>query len=198
MRRLIKYLILSLSIVAVQGADKDTKFSPEPASSYENKQTIEKLTIAAVPYETDEQAKTAFGKVNPYEYGILPVLLVMQNDSDKVLRLDGMKVEYVTPQGDHILATPAADVPYTRAPKRPNVANPLPFPRRVGKNPLQVVEIDSRAFVAKMLPPGESAHGFFYFQAGHRSGSQIYITGITEAATGKSLFFFEIPLASAK
>lgn len=194
MSRLIKCLILSLSIVAAQGADKDAPFKPGPASSYEFKQTIEKLTVAAVPYESDEQARQAFGKLNPYEHGILPVLVVMQYDGDKVLRLDRMQVEYVV-GNNRIEATPAADVPYTRAPKRPNVANPLPIPRRSSKNPLQKPEIEARAFAAKMLHPGESAYGFFYFQTGHRSNSMLYVTGIYEAATNKDLFYFEIPFS---
>ncbi len=195
MSRLIKTLVLFLSIVALYGGDKDAQaFRPGPATSFENKLTIDKLTIAAEPYISDDKTREAFGKLNPYEYGILPVLVVMQNDGDKVLRLDRLKVEYQLRGGDRIEATPAQDVPYTRAPKRPNVANPLPIPRRVGKNPLQKMEIESRSFSAKMLPPGQSAYGFFYFQTGHRTGSTLYLTGVYEAATNKELFYFEVPL----
>lgn len=195
MSRLIKTLVLSLSIVALYGGDKDAPaFKPGPASSYETKLTIDKLTIAAEPYISDDKTREAFGNLNPYEYGILPVLVVMQNDGDKVLRLDRMKVEYVIPRGDRIEATPPGDVPYVRPPKRPNVANPLPIPRRKGKNPLQKLEIESRSFAARMLPPGQSAYGFFYFQTGHRPGATLYLTGIYEAATNKDLFYFEVPL----
>lgn len=195
MSRLIKSLILFLSIVCLYGGDKEAPpFKPGPAASFENKLTIDKLTIAAEPYITDEQAHTAFGKLNPYEYGILPVLVVMQNDSDKTLRLDRIKVEYVIPGGERVEATPAADVPYTRAPKRPNIGgSPLPIPHRKPKNPLQKFEIESRAFSAKMLPPGQSAYGFFYFQAGDRSGATLYLTGIYEAGTNRDLFYFEVP-----
>ena len=194
MSRLIKSLILFLSIVCLYGGDKEAPpFKPGAAASFENKLTIDKLTIAAEPYISDEQAHSAFGKLNPYEYGILPVLVVMQNDGDKVLRLDRMKVEYVIPGGDRVEATPAQDVPYTRAPKKPSISYPLPLPKRAPKNPLKKFEIESRAFSAKMLPPGQSAYGFFYFQAGDRSGSTLYITGIYEASTNRELFYFEVP-----
>jgi hypothetical protein len=33
-----------------------------------------------------------------------------------------------------------------------------------------------------------------YFRTGHRSGSNLYVTGLREAGSGKELFFFEIPL----
>jgi hypothetical protein len=45
-----------------------------------------------------------------------------------------------------------------------------------------------------MLPPGDSAYGFFYFQTGHSRGTSLYISGIREAQSGKELFYFEIPL----
>jgi|HigsolmetaAR201D_1030396.scaffolds.fasta_scaffold04313_4 hypothetical protein len=200
MSRLAKSLIVSLTLFVAYGAQKGkTTFSPGPASSYENKVTIQKLTIAAVPYESDAQTKTAFGKVNPNEYGVLPVLLVMQNDSDQVLRLDRMKIEYILPNRERVEPIPAKDVPYVRAPKRPNMnPSPLPIPRRSGKNPLQIYEIEGRAFTAKMLPPGESAHGFVYFHTTHRNDSVLYITGIYEASTGNELFYFEIPLKSER
>ena len=45
-----------------------------------------------------------------------------------------------------------------------------------------------------MLPAGQSASGFFYFRTGLQRGATIYLNGLTEAATGKELFYFEIPL----
>jgi hypothetical protein len=62
------------------------------------------------------------------------------------------------------------------------------------KNPLAKEEIEMRAWAAKMLPPGESAHGFLYFRTGHRSGAKLYVTGLEEAGSGKELFYFEVPL----
>lgn len=206
MRRLRKILILFMSIATVlvltrelrAQKDKDKGgFTPPPVSSFENKQTIAGVTVGAKALESDSETKEAFGKVNPYEYGILPVLVMIQNDTKQPIKLDQMQVQYVMPDRTKIDATPAQDVQYTRGPERPNMSpNPLPIPRRKKKNPLAAFEIESRAFAAKMLLPGESAHGFFYFQTRHRSGSQVYLSGMTEAATGKELFFFEIPLTA--
>jgi hypothetical protein len=47
-----------------------------------------------------------------------------------------------------------------------------------------------------MLPPGQAATGFFYFETGLQRGATIYITGMTDAASGKDLLFFELPLSS--
>jgi hypothetical protein len=191
-------LALLLSIAAGFVAAKDPpKFVPGPASSYPAKQTVDKLTIAAIAYDTEEVAKTAFGKVNPNQYGILPILVVMDYTGDQALYLENMSVRYIAPDGSHIEATPASEVPFVIGPKRPNLGgpkSPIPLPRSGKKNPLNGWELQGRAFLAKMLPPHQSAHGFFYFNTAHFRASQLYITGIREAATGKELFYFEIPL----
>jgi hypothetical protein len=62
------------------------------------------------------------------------------------------------------------------------------------KNPLDAWEIEGRAFSAKMIPSGESAGGFFYFQTGHRPGSRVYVTGLEEASSRRELLYFEFPL----
>jgi hypothetical protein len=194
-----KSLLLFLSITASLWADKkDAPFRPEAAEAYATKQTIQELTIAVQPFDDPEEAKSAFGKLNPYEHGVLPVLVVMKNDGKSTVRFETMQVMYVAPRGRKVDSTPAADVLYLKAGGRPKVSNsPIPTggPRiKISKNPLKNDVIVERAFSAKMLPPGDSAHGFFYFQTGHTRGTSIYISGITEAGSGKELFFFEIPL----
>jgi hypothetical protein len=193
---IFKRLALYLSIAAAFAADKDAAFRPGPAASYPHHQTNAKVTIGADPYLSGEKVKAAFGKLDPYQYGVLPVLVVIQNDGDRTLRLKGMKAEYVGPHGDRVPATPASDVRYARAPSRPGT---LPTP--VGtialkgkKNPLDAWEIEGRAFTAEMLPAGNSASGFVYFQTPLQRGSTIYLSGIAEAASGIELFYFEIPI----
>ena len=152
------------------------------------------MTVAVVPYHTEALSSQAFGKLNPYQYGITPVLLQIRNDSKETLSLQGMRTEYIDKSRDRIEPTPASEIKYGKAPKRPNMNTPFPGIKFGKKNPLEAPEIEGRAFSAKMLPPGESAYGFIYFQTGHRSGSHIYITGITQASTGKELFYFDVPL----
>jgi hypothetical protein len=196
-----KRLALILSIAALAGAQskppKDAAaFRAGPAAGYEAHQTNEKITIGVEPYASGDKIKVAFGKLNPYEYGVLPVLVVIQNDSDKAVRLDRIKAEYSGPNRDRVDATPARDVRYLKGADRPN-AIPGPGGRvkvLKTKNPLNAWEIEGRAFAAQILPPGQSASGFFYFQTGLQRDATIYIAGITDAASGKELLFFELPL----
>jgi hypothetical protein len=189
--------IVLLSIAAQAGDDKDKdRFAPGAASSYKGSQTTEKIAIAAVPFTTEEQMHTAFGKVNPNRYGVLPVLVILENGTGKALRL-ALQADIVGSDGKHLDATPASDVTFIggsgKAPPIPG-ANPLPFPRKAKKGPLNTWEIEGRAFTAKLLPLGEKVFGFFYFQTDFKPGSTLYLTGISDASTGKEYLYFEVPL----
>ncbi len=158
---------------------------------------IGKLKIAAVRYESDTETKQAFGKVNPNEYGVLPVLLILENVGDQTLLLDRMKVVYQYP-GNEVLPIAATDLPYLLGVKRPNsgVKYPSPIPLPKKKNPLSAIELQTRAFAAKTIIKGDSASGFFYFETRYRKSAVIYVTGIREAITNKELFFADVPLDS--
>jgi hypothetical protein len=167
----------------------------KPASEYPSKQSGSGLTIAAVPYSSADEMKAFFGKIKLYEFGVLPVLLVMKNDSGKTLKLTDMEVSYLTSDRREVAAIPASEVRFLDTPRKPNLGpSPNPLPPRKWKSKLSGPEIESNAFAAKMLPSGDSAHGFFYFQISHRPNALIYVRGIAEAQTGKELLFFEIPL----
>ena len=124
MKRVLKASALVLATLTVSitaGEDKNEKLVVQPAGSYANKQTSEGVTIAADVYETGEKVKGAFGKVNPYEHGVLPVLVVIANDSNQAINVGRMRVEYFTPGGEKVEATPAKDLAYLKGPKRPGV-----------------------------------------------------------------------------
>ncbi len=201
-----KRLALCFSIAAalagnnLRAGDKESqKFEAAPAASYPAHQTSAQVTIGAYVYVSDDKAKPVFGKHNPYELGVLPILVVIQNDSPKTIRLDQLQAAYIAPDRSRVEATPAGDVKYLRGPRRPNViSGPTGSPKVLKhKNPLDSWAIEGRAFAAKMLPPGQSASGFFYFQTGFQRRSSLYLSGLREADTGKEFFYFEIPLENA-
>jgi hypothetical protein len=198
-----KRWILLTSIAVAFAADKEhARFEPLPIAQYPNNQAQNGVIVAALPYETKDQATPAFGKVNPYEYGVLPILLVIKNEGKMAIRADRIRVQYVWPDRSKIDSTPARDVKYIGQ-KSPN--GNVPMPRPLGlppskkvKQPLGEWEIEGRAFAAEMIPPGETASGFFYFQTGHRTGSTLFVSGLKEAASNQELIYFELPLAAVR
>lgn len=191
-----KCLALSMSIAAAFAADKPAPFRPGSAGSMAHHQTNEQVTIAVDAYTTPDKTKAAFGKLDPNDYGVLPVLVVIQNDTGKAIQLNNMRVQYAVKE-KKVDAIPASEVKYVRGPSKPNY---IPGPaggigKVLGKkNPLAAPEIETRAFVAQLIPPGQSASGFIYFQAPLERGATVVVNGLTEAGTGRELFYFEIPL----
>ena len=188
-------LVASISVATAIDKDKK-KFTPPSLDSVESKLENNGVTVAAIPYHNETAAKTAFGKLHPYEHGVLPVLIIVQNDTKQAIALQSVKFEYIDRDRTRIEATPASEVQYLGGPRRPTFT-PSPIPGIGGRNkksPLAAEEIELRAWAAKMLPPGESAHGFVYFRTGHRPGARVYVTGLQEAATRKELFYFDVPL----
>src|ERR1041385_8661673 len=116
-----KRLFLFLSITAAFAADKESvKFEARPAAEYKARQTNAKVTIGTQVFVSDDDARVPFGKTNPYKYGILPVLVVIQNDGPQAISLEGIKVEYVTADRSRIFATPAKDVRFVNSGDKPN------------------------------------------------------------------------------
>jgi hypothetical protein len=150
--------------------------------------------VGAAAYVTAEQASAAFGKVNPYAHGILPILVVIENGTGKTIRAD-LRAEWEDSDRRHVEAMPPGDVVlFNGVRKAPGIPNTSPIPHKKAKGPLHTWEIEGRAFSAKLIPPGETASGFIYFESNFQPGSHLVMSGLKDAATGQDYFFFEIPL----
>lgn len=200
-------VILIVSLISIQpgqAGDKtsnDKTFKAGAAESYEH-QTNDKVTIGAKVFDTLDHTRTAFGKADLNRYGVLPILVVIENKRDKTVDLRSLEVSYVSSTGRHIHHTPPEDIAPLAAPQQRPQTVPqvgIPFPKWGSrKNPLGVPEITSRAFSAKMLPPGDSADGFFYFQTGSKLGAKLYLNGLREIPSNKDIFYFEFPVESSE
>ena len=187
---------IALAAVLVAGAvGSDESFHAGRANEYAH-QSSDQVTVGAKPYDSEELTAQAFGKkADLLKYGVLPVLVVIENRRDKALDLRDLEVRLVAADGRHADAVNPEDIPYLgKRAKRPSVTPypPVPLPKK--KNPLNSPDIVARAFSARMLPPGDSASGFFYFEAKPESGDKIYLNGLRDARSGEAIMYFEFPL----
>ena len=186
--------------LAVAGAQEKARFEPRPASTYPARQTIDNVTIAVEPHEGREKIKQAFGKVDLAKLGFLPILVVIANDSERVVQLESMRVQLITGDGQKVDPVPAEEVQRSGPVKRPDLRPKSPFPgiKRGSSDPKPAWEIEARAFIAPLVPARSSAHGFFYFRLGkgpdRLTGSKLYITRLQDARTAKDLLYFEVGL----
>jgi hypothetical protein len=189
-----------VSLVTVTQANDDQTFKARPASAYAH-QDSESVTIGAQPYSSEEQVASAFGKKIDFpKYGVLPVLVVIENKRDKALDLRALEASLVAADGRHAKAVAPEDLPFlATAGKHPSqnpvrIPAPVPLPKK--KNPLNAPEITTRALSAKMLAPGDTASGFIYFEAKAEAGDKLYLNGLRDARSGQELLYFEFPFDS--
>lgn len=187
--------VLVTMSIALTLAAEDSAWRAGKAADYSH-QATEKVTVGAKAFRTAEETDPAFGKKADFnKYGFLPVLVVVENQHGETLDLKSMQVELVAAKGNHVQAMLPDDVPYIAKPaQRPNTQPKLPFPTPKKKNPFAIPELQNRAFSAQMLPNGDSANGFFYFEAKPEPGMKLYLSGLRLRPSGKELFYFEIEL----
>jgi hypothetical protein len=175
----------------------DKPFQAGKAADYAH-QTSEQVLAGAKAFDNADLVTEAFGKkVDLLKYGVLPVLVVVENKRDKSIDLKDLEVSLVATDGRHVAPVSPDDLPLVakdgrRRPKQPGEGIPLPLPQK--KNPLADPVIGARAFVSKMLPPGDSTSGFFYFEAQAEVGDSIYLSGMKDARSRKEILYFEFPL----
>ncbi|MFL6465136.1 MAG: hypothetical protein ACJ73N_12095 [Bryobacteraceae bacterium] len=199
MSPIIRFVILSIAFLSastllIAGADK--QFRAEAAGSYPH-QTTNQITVGAKSFDKPELTEDAFGKkADLLKYGVLPVLVVIENKGRNTLDLQYLEVNLVASDGRHASAVPPQELFHVGRPtKRPGISPvPIPIPTSRKKSPLEAPEIAARAFIAKMLPPNDSASGFFYFEAKPEVGDKLYLNGIRDARSGQELLYFEFPL----
>jgi hypothetical protein len=164
------------------------------AADYPN-QTASRITIGAKPFASDAETEPVFGKKADFnKYGVLPVLVVIENRRSKTLDLRDLEVTLVGRKGQHVDPLKPDEVAYVALPaQRPTTAK-LPFPTPKKKNPLNVPELTGRAFVSKLIPPGDSASGFFYFEAQAEPGMKLYLNKLKEQPSGEEILYFEFPI----
>lgn len=163
----------------------------------------EGVTIAIDPYGP---GKDSIFHVKFAEHRVLPVRLIVTNDTDQPLSLVDAHIQFTT-------ARKAKGEPLTKDDVERAVANsvepqdrgatgvplPLPIPRRKPKRLPKGTEeeIDYLLFKAEAVEPHNTQAGFLFFDVSGVSqplaGSHILFTGIRNGK-GQELFYFDIPL----
>lgn len=196
-RILISSIALATALALLAFARNDgQEFRPGPAASYAH-QTAFGVTVGAKPFNTEALTAQAFGKKTPLlKYGILPVLVVVENKSEQPLDLRGIRANLVGSEGRHVRSVAPEDLQYMRkGSRRPSgTGSPIPFHLHTKKNGLTSPEILTRAFTAAFVSPGDSVTGFFYFEAQLQQGDRIYLDGIRDVRSGTELMYYEFPL----
>jgi len=176
----------------------------QPAFSYpaHDHHAKENVTVGLDPY--DAAPKADIFVVNYREHDLLPVLLVVTNDSDGPIELSGMNVELVTADRTKLIPVTEDDILRRISHTHASGARvPIPFPTKRVKgaaNSKELDEIQSAQFQAKAVEPRSSQVGFLFFDVSDLSnplaGAHFYLTGVRDSS-GHELMYFEVELGKA-
>ena len=203
MRRFrLAVLVAALSVAPLLWAAKEFSMPKvRPAASYpahDHHGGTENVTVALDPYDTPEKSNIFL--VHYRELGLLPVMLIITNDSEQPIQLSDMKAQLVA--ADKSKLQPASEEDMVRRISHPSASGartPLPFPtKRVkGVDPKQLNEVLSAQFKARAVEPRSTQAGFLFFDVSDVSnalaGAHFYLTGVRDAS-GNDLMYFEVPL----
>ena len=201
----IASIVLAVSLVCFAGKEF-TMPKTQPAAAYpaHDYHSNEKVTVGLDPYNTPEKAKIFV--VHYRELDLLPVLMVITNDSDSPVSLTDIKAQLVT--GDGTKLSPATEDDVYRRVSHPNASGtrvPIPFPTggrvKGGVNTKEWSEITNAQFKAKAVEPRGSQAGFLFFDVSDvqnpLKGATFYLTRVHDAS-GNDLMYFEVPLDKAQ
>ncbi len=204
-RRISLSIAIILACAALLWAAKEFQMpSANNAKTYpaRDEHPKEKVTIAADPYDSPEKA--SIFRVKYAEHDLLPLFVIVSNDSDQPVSLARMKVQLR--YRDRSKAGPGSEDDILgriteikqhggELPK----TYPLPFPKKPkGGIPKGATdELDQALFKAKAVEPHATQSGFMFFDFSGLSdpltGATLYITGVRDN-NGNELMYFEIPL----
>jgi hypothetical protein len=202
--RLLRANPLFLLWLALPAAASDhTPPAVQPATSYPAVEVHddEKVAIAVEPYDTREKA--ALFRVDYPSHGVMPVRLIVTNNSERPISLRDARINFYTADGDKIQAAEPEDVERLMTRKeRQGSKIPLPAPlpgikvkAKAGDKDIEQ-DFDTFEYQALVVEPHSTRAGFLFYDVSGLDhplqGASIHLRMLRNA-DGKELFYFEIP-----
>src|ERR1017187_9188606 len=106
--RAITFFLFWLTMPAVASDHTPPPVQPATTFAAVEGHADEKVAIAAEPYDTKE--KEAIFRVDYLSHGVMPVRLIVTNNSDRPISLRDARILFQTPAGDRIQAAEPEDV----------------------------------------------------------------------------------------
>lgn len=164
---------------------------------YAAHQAFQNLVIGAYPCNTKDKAKEVFDTDKLFEKGLMPVLIVVQNDGVVPVQLDERDIFLVDLDGQRDPPIPYTDVLLEISSKKSksNMPNIKDLQKLVKKEML--LDFEHKAFGEKLIAPGSTDHGVVFYRLppqGNLEGFRLYFPEILNVSTHERLMFFEFDL----
>jgi hypothetical protein len=168
------------------------------------------MDVSVDPYSDSTRAKEKFGKANPLEAGILPVEVLLRNETDQAVRikLDTIQLSVQSSNGgrqdiDSLSPVQVADlVAHPGGTPEPKARRlPVPLVSKDKKTQKLAEILQPLSLDSDVVPPKNTIHGFLFFNLSRDmslvGSSSLYIPDAVVIPTNQPLMFFEIPLRNS-
>jgi hypothetical protein len=203
MKVLVAFSLLGFFLAAPAIAADHTPPAVQPATAFAAVETHEdeKLSIAAEPYDTKEKA--AIFRVDYLAHDVMPVRLIVTNNSNRPISLRDARILFQTAAGDRILAAEPEDVERLMN-RKEREGSKIPLPgglpgiklKPKGSNKEIEQDFDTFEYQALVVEPHTTRAGFLFYDVSGLTnplkGAKLHIHKIRDAE-GNELFYFEIP-----
>lgn len=202
--RSVRYLplaaVLLCAVASMTAGYKARPWSVNARESYPASLTSEGVTIAVEPLFNDALAAQVFDKNDIVTRGIMPLAILIFNDNDYPVEVDGLSIQLIRDE-DHIHTLPPGEV----VSKLFGKSNPLTGqPESRPSNEKALEDFENKFLIHKPVSPHSKGGGFVYIPV-HKSGSLpdslvgtlVYIPNVYRRDNDSRLVFFEINLDAA-
>jgi hypothetical protein len=186
------------------GGSSHTPPPVQPATSFAAVEVHEdeKVAIAAEPYDTHE--KGAIFHVDYLGHGVMPIRLIVTNNSNRPINLTEARILFITAAGAKIQVAEPEDVERLMT-RKEREGGQIPLPGALPNIKLKPVagigeiekDFDTFEYRALVVEPHTTRAGFLFYDVSGLDhpleGAKLHLHKLRDA-DGNELFYFEIPL----
>ncbi len=188
-------LVFGVPSVAAKYKIKDLQV--RPAVDYAARQAFQNLIIGAYPANTPDKTLELFDTDKLYKKGLMPVLVVVENDGEFPVQINDREIYLVDQSGQRNPSIPFTDVllEINSKKSKSNLPNIKALQKLVGEE--MWLDFEHKAFDEKIIAPGSSDHGVVFFRLppeGKLEGYRLYFPEIVNITNNARLMFFEFEL----
>jgi hypothetical protein len=212
MRRSVFTLILLASFSLPASAEKARRPAPpQPAETYpmHDHHAAEHVTVAAEPGDTKGLRPNT--RLDYFSHGLLPVRVIVTNDSELPLTLDDARIHLITADNTTIPAATLEEIDRRMftlkgaTGRKVPLPLPIPVPVTTGKKNVdkKVVDDDNDfGFLTTTVQPHATVAGYLYYDINDieppaLSHATLEVRKVKQLPSGNYLDSFEVPLHPA-
>lgn len=193
----VPQFLLLLAVPAMANSHAPPPVQPATTFPAADVHEDEKVAIAAEPYDARE--KEAIFRVDYLGSGVMPIRLIVTNNSDRPISLLEARITFITATGDSIQVAQPTDVERLITHKvHEGDDSSTPGTKFVSRPGMRDIEADFDSFEYRALevPPHSTKAGFVFYDVSALEhpleGAKLRLVTLRDA-NGTELFEFDIP-----